>query len=178
VIILKKSIAGVSETSLARFLARAKRAAGLRERVVVLITGNRELRELNCRFRGQDRPTDVLSFPAAPEAASQFAGDLAISADIAAANAQRLGHPPATELKILMLHGLLHLAGYDHENDNGAMARREARLRLELRLPETLIERAAAQGAIRGRPAKDAVRRKNREHSSTPAGKPATARRS
>jgi len=142
VIIFNNPVAGASESSLARFLARARRAAGLRKRVVVLVADNRELRELNRRFRGQNRPTDVLSFPAAPEANTKLEGDIAISGEIAAANAARLGHPPATELKILILHGLLHLAGYDHENDNGAMARREAELRRELRLPETLIERA------------------------------------
>jgi probable rRNA maturation factor len=143
VVIIRKPVAGVSEASLVRFLVRARRAAGLTNQVAVLVADNRELRELNRRFRGKNCPTDVLSFPAAPEAACESEGDIAISAEIAAANAARLGHTAATELKILILHGLLHLAGYDHENDNGAMAERETELRRELRLPHTLIERAA-----------------------------------
>jgi probable rRNA maturation factor len=72
----------------------------------------------------------------------RFAGDVAISAEIAGQNARRLGHPPAEEVKVLVLHGLLHLAGYDHESDNGTMARREARLREQLGLPVALIERS------------------------------------
>ena len=63
-----------------------------------------------------------------------LAGDLAISAEIAARNARRLGHSAADELKILILHGLLHLAGHDHETDGGEMARKEARLRRALGL--------------------------------------------
>ncbi|MFB3814113.1 MAG: rRNA maturation RNase YbeY [Terriglobales bacterium] len=149
-VIFHKQVNGTSERALARFVARARRAAGIRGRVTVLVTGNREVRELNRRFRGKDKPTDVLSFPATTEAGDDGEGDIAISADIAAENAARLGHRPADELKILVLHGLLHLAGYDHETDNGKMARKEARLRRELRLPEALIERSAAHGR-RGR---------------------------
>jgi probable rRNA maturation factor len=132
---------GASEQSLARFLRQARRAAGLPGRVNLLVTSSREVRELNRRFRGIDRPTDVLSFPAPAES---FDGDIAVSADIAADNARRLGHRAAEELKILALHGVLHLAGYDHERDNGAMARKEARLRRELGLPGSLIARACA----------------------------------
>jgi probable rRNA maturation factor len=72
----------------------------------------------------------------------RFAGDVAISADIASQNARRLGHSPIEEVKVLVLHGLLHLAGYDHEADNGTMARREMRLREKLKLPVALIERS------------------------------------
>ena len=73
------------------------------------------------------------------------AGDLAISFDAAARQAQRFGHPVVAELKILMLHGLLHLAGYDHEADAGEMAAREEQLRRRFRLPATLIARTAAE---------------------------------
>ena len=73
-------------------------------------------------------------------------GDIAISAEIAASNAGRLGHSAGDELKILILHGLLHLAGYDHETDAGEMAREEARLRRALRLPVALIERSTDAG--------------------------------
>ena len=129
--------------TLARFLARARNAAGLRGDVNVLVTSSRELRQLNRRYRGKDKPTDVLSFPATSHE-NGFAGDIAIAAEIAAQNARRYGHKPADELKILTLHGILHLAGYDHERDNGRMARREAKLRAQLGLPGSLTERSAA----------------------------------
>ena len=157
-IVFRKPVAGVSGPLLTRFLSRAGRAAGLRGRVMVLITGNRELRALNLRFRGRNEPTDVLSFPAAAELGREIAGDLAISAQIATANATRLGHPLAEELKVLILHGVLHLAGFDHENDAGEMARREERLRRELRLPVALIGRSgfpAGQAGI-ARPSRKA----------------------
>ncbi len=142
-VIFRKAVAGASERSLRRFVVRARRAVGLRTRVTVLVTGNREVRSLNRRFRGHDQPTDVLSFPGLSEGGEDGEGDIAISADITASNARRLGHRPAEELKILVLHGLLHLAGYDHETDQGRMARKEARLRTELGLPESLIERSS-----------------------------------
>ncbi len=142
-VIFRKSVNGASEGSLGRFVARARRAVGLRARVNVLVTANREVRALNRRFRGHDHATDVLSFPGLGDGGEDGEGDIAISADIAASNARRLGHGPAQELKILVLHGLLHLAGYDHEKDNGRMARKEARLRRELGLPESLIERSS-----------------------------------
>jgi probable rRNA maturation factor len=140
-VILQKRVVGLTEGSLDRFVARAKRAAGLRGAVTILVTSSRELRRLNHRFRGKDKPTDVLSFPAEMISRGRFAGDVAISADIAAQNARRLGHSPAAEVKVLVLHGLLHLAGYDHEADNGTMAKREGRLREQLGLPVALIER-------------------------------------
>jgi probable rRNA maturation factor len=140
-VILQKRVAGLNEGALDRFVARAKRAAKLRGAVTILVTSSRELRRLNHRFRGKDKPTDVLSFPAEMISKGRFAGDVAISADMAAQNARRFGHSPAEEVKVLALHGLLHLAGYDHESDNGTMARRETRLREQLGLPVALIER-------------------------------------
>ena len=103
--------------------------------VTCLIASDVELQELNRKFRGKDYPTDVLSFP--PE-------DIAISYDRAAAQAAELGHTVEVELRILMLHGLLHLAGMDHETDAGEMRRSEARWRKRLGLPSGLIERATA----------------------------------
>ena len=100
-----------------------------------LIASDTELRELNRKFRGKSYATDVLSFP--PD-------DIAISFDRAAAQAAELGHGVEDELRILMLHGLLHLAGMDHDADNSAMARAEARWRKRLGLPSGLIERAGA----------------------------------
>jgi len=140
-VILQKRVVGLTELALDRFVARARRAAGLRAAVNVLVTSNAELRELNRRFRGKDQPTDVLSFPALPGLKPRYAGDIAISAEIAAHNARTLGHTAAEEIKILALHGILHLRGYDHERDRGKMARREEKLRRELRLPIALIER-------------------------------------
>ena len=140
-VIVDPSIVGTSRPVLRRFLARACRAAGLGGRVVVLITTSSELRTLNRRFRRKNQPTDVLSFPAPGGGGNDLEGDIAVSAEIAAANAIGLGHSLTDELKLLILHGVLHLAGYDHETDNGEMARREASLRRELKLPQTLIQR-------------------------------------
>ena len=140
-VILRKSVAGLSDTALAKFVARASRASKLSGTVNVLVTGSAELRSLNRRFRGKDQPTDVLSFPPAPEFENGLAGDIAISADIAKQNAMRLGHSTAQEIKILALHGVLHLVGYDHEIDEGTMADKETKLRRSLGLPLGLIER-------------------------------------
>jgi probable rRNA maturation factor len=141
-VIFQKRVAGLTELALTRFVARARRAAGLRGAVNVLVTSSAEMKSLNRRFRGKDQPTDVLSFPAEPGAQKQFAGEIAIAAEIATKNARTLGHLPAEEVKILVLHGVLHLGGYDHECDNGQMARREKQLRAKLHLPLGLIERA------------------------------------
>ncbi|HTK94277.1 MAG TPA: rRNA maturation RNase YbeY, partial [Terriglobales bacterium] len=99
---------------------------------------NAEIRRLNRDFRRQDKPTDVLSFPAVT---GGVAGDIAISADIARSNARQLGHSTTEEVKVLIVHGLLHLAGYDHESDSGQMRRKEDRLRRSLGLPGALIAR-------------------------------------
>jgi len=102
-----------------------------------LITTDAELQSLNRRFRRKDAPTDVLSFRSGDGAL----GEIAISFDRAAEQAAELGHPIDQEIHILMLHGLLHLAGMNHERDHGAMARAEARWRKRLALPAGLIER-------------------------------------
>lgn len=145
-VILDKKVAGLSQKALERFVLKARRAARLPGRVNVLVTSSTAMRSLNLRFRQKSKPTDVLSFPS--ESSSQkhskraaLAGEIAISADIARQNAARLGHPAALEIKLLALHGILHLAGMDHERDNGEMARKEAHLRSVLRLPTGLIER-------------------------------------
>jgi probable rRNA maturation factor len=113
----------------------------LRGQVTVLLTTDLAIRRLNRQFRGKNKATDVLSFPAVAVGPLKVAGDLAISIPTARRQAAALGHPLAAEIKVLILHGLLHLAGYDHEMDDGAMARREQRLRAKLRLPHGLIER-------------------------------------
>jgi probable rRNA maturation factor len=139
-IILKRRARGVSEGRLETFASQACRALGIRGAVTVLIAGNRELQALNERFKGRRHPTDVLSFPA-PACTPDFVGDIAISLDIAAHNARALRHSVAAELRVLILHGILHLAGYDHESDQGEMARKELMLRKRLLLPGSLIER-------------------------------------
>jgi probable rRNA maturation factor len=153
-VIIQKQIAGLSEGTLAKFVARARRAVGLRGAVSVLVTSSRELQGLNHRFRGKNEPTDVLSFPAMPGLMRGFAGDAAISAEIAARNANRLGHTVAEEIRILVLHAVLHLAGYDHELDDGEMERKEARLRKSLGLPVGLIERSGRSARGKGLSAK------------------------
>lgn len=146
-VILEKEIPGLSENALARFVLRARRVAGLHGTANVLVSNSAALRSLNSRFRQQNKATDVLSFPSdgfESSNGSRVAGEIAISADIAVKNAARLGHSPAQEIKILTLHGILHLAGFDHERDNGQMARKEAQLRRKLGLPVALIERVTA----------------------------------
>jgi probable rRNA maturation factor len=131
------------QRSLAAFLREASAAIGLRGDVSVLLTGDRQIRSLNREFRKKDQATDVLSFPAAPNGHEPMAGDLAVSVETAARQAEEHGHPLATELQILVLHGLLHLDGYDHEADEGQMARKEAALRRRFGLRAGLIERSA-----------------------------------
>jgi probable rRNA maturation factor len=136
----KTSAHGMSAAQLQRFVRRAQLLAKVKGEVNVLISNSQRLRDLNRRFRRKDKPTDVLSFPC------PAGGDIAISAQIARENAARYGHALADELKILVLHGMLHLAGYDHESDNGRMARAEARLRARLKLPVSLIDRTHSRG--------------------------------
>ncbi len=130
-----------SPRALASFLHKAQAAVRLRGQVTVLLTTDTTIRRLNRQFRGKNKATDVLSFPASQDVTREIAGDLAISVPTARGQAREQGHRLATEIKVLMLHGLLHLAGYDHEADSGQMARRELRLRSQLRLPHGLIER-------------------------------------
>jgi probable rRNA maturation factor len=144
-IILTRPVSGLSRRALAVFVVEACRAAGLKGAVTVMVTHSREMRSLNSRFRGKDQATDVLSFPP-PVLDNGFAGDIAVSIDIAARNARSLGHLLAQEVQILVLHGILHLAGYDHEDDEGEMAAREVRLRRRLKLPASLIERGQRIG--------------------------------
>ena len=156
---------------LREFLGELERRLARGRSIVCLVTGDRELRDLNRRFRGKNTPTDVLSFvgpgfqPAAafpggiPRSTSKLRakmpaksrlqaeslaplGELAISLDRARAQAAEHGHTLDDELRILMLHGALHLAGFDHEHDQGEMARAESRWRKRLGLPNGLIERS------------------------------------
>jgi probable rRNA maturation factor len=141
-VVFETAVDDVSQKELQRFARRAQEMAGVSGEVDILIADNRRLQELNRRFRRKNKPTDVLSFPR-PQG-----GDIAISADIALENADRYGHAATDELKILVLHGMLHLAGYDHETDNGRMAKTEAELRSRLKLPASLIDRAGSASAM------------------------------
>jgi probable rRNA maturation factor len=133
------STRGVTPAQFQRFVRQAQTLAKVPGEVDVLLSGNQRLRQMNLRFRRKNKPTDVLSFP------RPSGGDIAISADIARDNARLYGHSMADELKILVLHGMLHLAGYDHDSDTGRMARVESRLRARLKLPASLIDRAQSR---------------------------------
>jgi len=145
-----------SSVTLTRFLKLAQTAVRLKGQVTVLLTTDPAIRKLNHQFRGKNKATDVLSFPSEGlmpglPAAMQIAGDLAISVPTALKQSLEQDHSLSTEVKVLMLHGLLHLAGLDHEADTGQMARRERLLRGKLKLPQGLIERVEAPAAKRAK---------------------------
>ena len=134
---------------LGRWLARAApaRASGL---VSIALVPDATMRRLNHVYRRVNRVTDVLSFPAAavPRGPRRL-GDIAIARGVARRQARRLRHPQAVEWRVLALHGLLHLLGYDHETDRGAMNRLEERLRRRAGLPGGLITRGRLQAGRR-----------------------------
>jgi len=129
---------GMRAPELASWLASIapSRARGT---VTVAIVSDARVRALNRQYRRKDKATDVLSFPSGERGCL---GDVVIAAGVAARQAREAGHTIATELRVLALHGLLHLLGYDHERDDGRMARLERRLRRRGGLEEGLIERA------------------------------------
>ena len=130
--------AGTAADALSRWLRRVAPARA-RGQVTVALVPDRRIQELNRNFRRVNTATDVLSFPAdEPETL----GDVVIARGVARRQARGAGHDFPTELRVLALHGLLHLLGYDHEHDGGRMARLEARLRRKGGLREGLIERA------------------------------------
>jgi probable rRNA maturation factor len=151
------------EGPLQRFVDTLEREVACGRPFECLVTSDAELRRLNRDFRRHDFPTDVLSFPidgvgrrkrlphkaparraAAGQKPRPHLGGLAISLPRARAQARQFGHPLEHEIRILMLHGLLHLLGMDHETDRGRMARAERRWRERLGLPQGLIERVAS----------------------------------
>lgn len=160
---------------LASWLARAA-PARVRGDVVIALIGDAAMRRLNRQFRGVDARTDVLSFPAdvrrgadvgrdTPHRSGRAArsqgrrvtksleinhlGDIAIATGVAGRQAAQYGHALSTEVRLLALHGLLHLLGYDHDRDHGQMMRLEVRLRRRMNLPAGLITRAVTPGASR-----------------------------
>ncbi|HEY1337957.1 MAG TPA: rRNA maturation RNase YbeY [Bryobacteraceae bacterium] len=167
----RRPAADVRPRALAAFARKLEREVAKGRPFDAMITGDAELRRLNREFRGKDYPTDVLSFPegegwkekirkhpcrplkgpggkAARDVPGFFPtptmGSIAISLGRARAQARTFGHSTEEEVRILMLHGVLHLLGYDHETNDGRMARAEKRWRGRLRLPNGLIERVHA----------------------------------
>jgi probable rRNA maturation factor len=131
--------AGTGADGLSRWLRRVAPARARGHLTVALVADGR-VQELNRDFRHMDTATDVLSFPADEPGTL---GDVVIARGVARRQARVAGHDLPTEIRVLALHGLLHLLGYDHEDDGGRMARLEARLRRKGGLREGLIERAS-----------------------------------
>lgn len=131
----------VRPARLRRVLRAAARDLGVTGELAVVLAGDRTLRALNARYRGKDRPTDVLSFPG--PGGEEGLGDVVISLETAARNARAQGRTLPQELDVLALHGFLHVLGYDHATDDGTMDRLERRLRRKL---------LAGKGPRRARP--------------------------
>jgi probable rRNA maturation factor len=130
---------GLSRRDLKAFVLRLEQHVAAGRRFTCLLADDTELRRLNRQFLERDYPADVLSFPAPKP--DGFLGEIAISVERAAEQARERGHGLEDEVGILLLHGVLHLLGMDHERDRGRMARAERRYRKELGLPTGLIER-------------------------------------
>jgi probable rRNA maturation factor len=169
----RRSTSEARPRALALFARKLQAEAAKGRAFDCLITGDAEMRRLNRQFRGQDCATDVLSFPSqrqtrrsAPRGAGLPAclarsaplggaglraclgqpaplGDIAISLARARAQSRRYGHGVEDEIRVLMLHGVLHLVGMDHDADGGRMERAEKRWRKQLGLPDGLIERVS-----------------------------------
>lgn len=132
-VINRQATVRVPIAALEVFLARVKGLLRIRRREVgICLVEDREIRRMNRTFRGKNKATDVLSFPAGER--NGYLGDIAISPAAARRNARLYGRTVPLEMRILVLHGVLHLLGHDHENDQGEMLRLESRLRRKLRL--------------------------------------------
>jgi probable rRNA maturation factor len=130
---------GLSRRAVRMFAKRLETEITAGRAFTCLIAHDSELQRLNRDFRKKDHPTDVLSFPSGKTLG--FLGDIAISFQHARTQAAQHGHGLEEEIAILMLHGVLHLLGMDHEKDRGRMARAEAKWRVALGLPHGLIQR-------------------------------------
>ncbi|MDQ2844092.1 MAG: rRNA maturation RNase YbeY [Acidobacteriota bacterium] len=128
---------------LKKFATALSEQAGDGAAFTCLVTDDRELQRLNRSFLGHDYPTDVLSFPSGGDHGNL--GEMAISLERAGEQAAEFGHTLLDEIRILMLHGFIHLTGLDHERDRGEMARAERKWRAALGLPATLIARTRAR---------------------------------
>jgi probable rRNA maturation factor len=136
-VLFRRVPARLRRRPLQRFARLLRDQVAGRRAFTCLIADDRELRRLNRRFRGKDYPTDVLSFPE-----TDSLGELAVSWQRADRQARAFGHSLEQEIRLLMLHGVLHLRGMDHETDGGRMAGAETRWRTRLGLPGGLIARA------------------------------------
>lgn len=134
--------ASLDRATLRRFFHQICGELRVPAEVGVRLMDDAAIQRLNRDFRGHDTPTDVLSFPAGT---GDYLGDLAVSVETARRQAREHGHAVEIEIEILLLHGLLHLLGYDHETDDGQMRRRERALRRRYGLPAGLIERAGGR---------------------------------
>jgi probable rRNA maturation factor len=135
-VLFRVATRGLERRRVREFLKRLETEVAGGRAVCCLITNDAELRQLNRDFRGADYPTDVLSFPGSRE--------IAVSFDAVKRQAAEYDHSVAEEVEILLLHGVLHLMGMDHETDGGAMSRAERKWRARLGLPAGLIERVSA----------------------------------
>ena len=132
---------GLSRRGLREFVKQLQEEIAGGRAFCCLVTNDEELRRLNKQFRKKDYATDVLSFPSGSKGNGALLGELAVSWDRAKVQASEYGHAAEDEVRILVLHGVLHLTGMDHEKDHGQMARSEVRWRRRLNLPAGLIER-------------------------------------
>jgi probable rRNA maturation factor len=144
-VLFRRAGSAIDRRVLREFAAVLREAVTAGRPFACLVTDDSELRRLNRRFLGHDYPTDVLSFPSGGH---RELGEIAISIDRAIEQAKEFGHTLDDEIRILMLHGVLHLLGMDHETDAGSMARIEKRWRKKLGLPQSLIERAVIERAV------------------------------
>lgn len=109
--------------------------------VELIFTNSEKIREINKKFRGKDKPTDVLSFPLIDVPHSDFLGSIVINLDLVDKASKDLKHSFDDEISLLFIHGLLHLLGFDHEIDNGEMRKKESEIIEKFSLPESLIIR-------------------------------------
>ena len=144
-VIFRRVPTDVRQRAVQLFARKLQRDVAKNRPFECLIAGDAELRRLNLKFRGKDEATDVLSFPSEIGLPACLPlGSLAISQQRARAQARAYGHSTEEEIRILMLHGVLHLTGLDHETDAGRMARVEKKWRAHFNLPTSLIERVNA----------------------------------
>lgn len=120
----------INQKRLRRVLEGAAAELGVSGEIVVVLTADEPVRVLNARYRGKDKPTDVLSFEG--YGGAEGLGDVVISVEAAARNSREHGRTLLQELDVLVLHGFLHILGHDHETDDGTMERLEKRLRRKL----------------------------------------------
>jgi len=141
-LIFRRAPASLPRRELKDFAQQLRQQVAGGRGFVCMITDDRELKRLNREFLEHDYPTDVLSFPSGEKDGDL--GEIAISCGRAASQAGEFGHSVTQEIQILMLHGVLHLTGMDHESDTGEMSRAEQSWRKRFNLPTGLIERVRA----------------------------------